>query len=289
MSSITMIDALLDVLEHRRRDNPYIELSPENQTFLTQAALHASTAPTPAAPAPAAPTPPAPAAPTPPAPDDYERNPKSVPQSPGREPSAACEPNAAALTTADPIDLSNTSLVELETMVSTCTRCGLCKGRNRTAFADGNAGADLMFIGEGPGADEDREGIPFVGAAGQLLTKIIGAMKIRREDVYIANIVKCRPPRNRNPEPDEAAACLPYLERQIELVAPKVIVTLGAVPLRFLLDQKGIRRLRGNWLEYKGIPVMPTFHPSYLLRVPDAKRDVWNDMQQIMTRLGIPK
>jgi len=276
-----MFDALLDVLERRRRDDPYIELSPENQTFLAQAALHASTAPTPAAPAPAAPTPTAP--------DNCEQIPKSVPQSPGREPSAACEPNAAALTTADPIDLSNTSLVELETMVSACTRCGLCKGRNRTAFADGNTGADLMFIGEGPGADEDREGIPFVGAAGQLLTKIIGAMKIRREDVYIANIVKCRPPRNRNPEPDEAAACLPYLERQIELVAPKVIVTLGAVPLRFLLDQKGIRRLRGNWLEYKGIPVMPTFHPSYLLRVPDAKRDVWNDMQQIMARLGIQK
>jgi len=283
MSSITMFDALLDVLEHRRRDNPYIELSPENQTFLTQAALHASATPTPPAPAPA------PAAPTPAAPDNCDRNPKSVPQSPGPEPSAACEPNAATLTTADPIDLSNTSLVELETMVSACTRCGLCEGRNRTAFADGNAGADLMFIGEGPGADEDREGIPFVGAAGQLLTKIIGAMKIRREDVYIANIVKCRPPRNRNPEPDEAAACLPYLERQIELVAPKVIVTLGAVPLRFLLDQKGIRRLRGNWLEYKGIPVMPTFHPSYLLRVPDAKRDVWNDMQQIMARLGIQK
>jgi uracil-DNA glycosylase family 4 len=276
-----MFDALLDVLERRRRDDPYIELSPENQTFLAQAALHASTAPTPAAPAPAAPTPTAP--------DNCEQIPKSVPQSPGREPSAACEPNAAALTTADPIDLSNTSLVELETMVSACTRCGLCKERNRTAFADGNTGADLMFIGEGPGADEDREGIPFVGAAGQLLTKIIGAMKIRREDVYIANIVKCRPPRNRNPEPDEAAACLPYLERQIELVAPKVIVTLGAVPLRFLLDQKGIRRLRGNWLEYKGIPVMPTFHPSYLLRVPDAKRDVWNDMQQIMARLGIQK
>jgi uracil-DNA glycosylase family 4 len=279
MSSITMFGALLDVLERRRRDDPYIELSPENQTFLTQAALHASTAPTPAAPA----TPP------PTAPGNYDRNPKSVPQSPGREPSSACEPNTAALATADPIDLSNTSLVELETMVSACTRCGLCEGRNRTAFADGNADADLMFIGEGPGADEDREGIPFVGAAGQLLTKIIGAMKIRREDVYIANIVKCRPPRNRNPEPDEAASCLPYLERQIELVAPKVIVTLGAVPLRFLLGQKGIRRLRGNWLEYKGIPVMPTFHPSYLLRVPDAKRDVWNDMQKIMARLGIPK
>ena len=283
MSSITIFDALLDVLERRRRDDPYIELSPENQAFLTEAALHASTAPTPAAPAPA----PAPAAPTPSTPADCERTPKPVPQPPGHEPPAAGAPTPVALPTAEPIDLSNTGLVELETMVSNCARCRLCEGRNRTAFADGNAGADLMFIGEGPGADEDREGIPFVGAAGQLLTKIIGAMKIRREDVYIANIVKCRPPRNRNPEPDEAAACLPYLERQIELVAPKVIVTLGAVPLRFLLDQKGIRRLRGNWLEYKGIPVMPTFHPSYLLRVPDAKRDVWNDMQKIMARLGI--
>jgi len=281
MSSIAMFDALLDVLERRRRDNPYIELSPENQTFLTQATSHASTAPTPVAPVPAAPPPTAPA--------NYDRTPKPAPQPPGREPPAASATNAAPLPTAEPIDLSNTGLVELETMVSACTRCGLCEGRNRTAFADGNAGADLMFLGEGPGADEDREGIPFVGVAGQLLTKIIGAMKIRREDVYIANIVKCRPPRNRNPEPDEAAACLPYLERQIELVAPKVIVTLGAVPLRFLIGQKGIRRLRGNWLEYKGIPVMPTLHPSYLLRVPEAKRDVWNDMQQIMARLGIQK
>ncbi|MDP7395799.1 MAG: uracil-DNA glycosylase [Lentisphaeria bacterium] len=281
MSSVTLFDALLDILERRRRDNPYIELSPENQTFLTQAALHASSAPTPATPTPAALPPTAPA--------DDDRTPKPAPQPPGREPPAAEAPNTAAQPTAEPIDLGNTDLVELETMVSACTRCELCKERNRTAFADGSADADLMFIGEGPGADEDREGIPFVGAAGQLLTKIIGAMKIRREDVYIANIVKCRPPRNRNPEPDEAAACLPYLERQIELVAPKVIITLGAVPLRFLLDQKGIRRQRGNWLDYKGIPVMPTFHPSYLLRVPDAKRDVWNDMQQIMVRLGIQK
>jgi len=145
-----------------------------------------------------------------------------------------------------------------------------------------------MFIGEGPGADEDAQGIPFVGAAGQLLTDIIGAMTYKRDEVYIANIVKCRPPGNRNPEPDEAAACLPFLARQIELVQPKVIVTLGRVPLEQLFPdvRSGITRTRGTWLAYRDIPAMPTFHPAYLLRNPKAKRDVWADMQAVMARLG---
>jgi len=144
-----------------------------------------------------------------------------------------------------------------------------------------------MFIGEGPGNDEDRQGIPFVGKAGQLLTRIIEAMQLQRDDVYIANIVKCRPPGNRNPETDEAAACLPYLKRQVAIIEPRIIVLLGAVPLRFMLNRSGIRRLHGQWLSYDGIDCMPTYHPSYLLRVPAAKRDVWDDMKKVMERLGI--
>ena len=143
-----------------------------------------------------------------------------------------------------------------------------------------------MFIGEGPGKDEDEQGVPFVGAAGQLLTRMITAMQFSRSDVYIANIVKCRPPHNRNPEPQEGATCLPYLQRQIELVAPKVIVLLGAVPLLFLLGEKGIQRLRGHWREYHGIPVMPTFHPAFLIRAPGRKGEAWSDLQQVMRRLG---
>jgi DNA polymerase len=143
-----------------------------------------------------------------------------------------------------------------------------------------------MFIGEGPGYDEDQQGIPFVGKAGQLLTKMINAMQFARSDVYIANIVKCRPPGNRNPEPDEVEACIPYLHRQIESIKPEVIVLLGAVPLRALLGGRSIRRERGQWRDFQGITVMPTFHPSYLLRLPEAKRDVWDDLQQVMRRLG---
>ncbi|MDX9981403.1 MAG: uracil-DNA glycosylase [Lentisphaeria bacterium] len=175
---------------------------------------------------------------------------------------------------------------ELAAAVADCQGCPLCAGRTRTVFGAGDTRARLMFIGEGPGYDEDQQGIPFVGKAGQLLTKMIQAMQFAREEVYIANIVKCRPPENRNPEPGEAAACLPYLRRQIELIRPEVIVLLGAVPLRELIGGRSITRERGQWREYEGIPVMPTFHPSYLLRVPTAKRDVWADLQQVMLRLG---
>ncbi len=143
-----------------------------------------------------------------------------------------------------------------------------------------------MFIGEGPGRDEDAQGIPFVGAAGQLLNRMIAAMQFRREEVYIANIVKCRPPRNRAPGDDEAAMCLPYLERQIELVKPQVLVLLGAVPLRYLLGLRGINSLHGQWQEFRGIPVLPTFHPAYLLRVEAKKRDAWQDLQKVMRHLG---
>ena len=175
---------------------------------------------------------------------------------------------------------------ELASLVRECRRCGLCEGRTKTVFGEGAQRTPLMFIGEGPGADEDRTGRPFVGAAGQLLDKMIVAMQFQREEVFIANVVKCRPPGNRKPDPAEAAACLPYLHRQIELIQPQVIVTLGATPLQFLLGVTGITARRGKWLEWRGIPCMPTFHPSYLLRVPEDKAKVWADLQLVMQRLG---
>ena len=173
--------------------------------------------------------------------------------------------------------------------VRNCRNCPLCETRLNAVPGEGNPKARLMFIGEGPGADEDRQGRPFVGAAGQLLDKMIMAMQLRREDVYIANIVKCRPPRNRAPMPEEANACIGYLEHQIRMIRPEVIVLLGATAAHFLLQrEEGIMRLRGRWLEYDGIPVMPTFHPAFLLRQESAKRDAWEDLKQVMGRLGIP-
>lgn len=182
--------------------------------------------------------------------------------------------------------LDKMNLDELNSVTQGCKKCPLCRERNNVVFGEGNPNADLMFIGEGPGYDEDQQGRPFVGKAGELLTKMITAMQFRREDVYIANIVKCRPPGNRNPLPEEAETCLPYLQRQIELIQPKVIVILGAVPLKYLLNKNGIMRLRGKWDSYNGIKVMPTFHPAYLLRNPEAKREVWDDLQQVMKLFG---
>ena len=177
---------------------------------------------------------------------------------------------------------------QLEAAVAQCRACRLCETRRNTVFEDGSRQARLLFFGEGPGADEDAQGIPFVGRAGELLTKMIRAMQFSREEVYICNTVKCRPPGNRNPEPDETAACRAFAERQIELVHPEVIVILGAVPLRFLFPgiYGGIRSLRGKWMEYKGIRVMPTYHPAYLLRAPEAKADAWKDLQQVMAVFG---
>ena len=177
---------------------------------------------------------------------------------------------------------------ELAAAVASCRGCGLCRSRHHTVFEDGSREAKLLFFGEGPGADEDAQGVPFVGRAGELLTKMIGAMQFSREEVYICNTVKCRPPGNRNPEPAETEACRAFAERQIELVHPEVIVILGAVPLRFLFPKVygGIRSLRGKWMEYKGIRVMPTYHPAYLLREPKAKADAWKDLQQVMAVFG---
>src|SRR5688572_16545001 len=170
-----------------------------------------------------------------------------------------------------------------------CTKCSLAKGRTNVVFGVGNPNADLMFIGEAPGRDEDLRGEPFVGKAGQLLTDIIKAMKLTRDQVYIANVIKCRPPENRNPEPDELDACRPYIRQQVEMIKPKVIVTLGKFGLNSLLEQAyPISAVRGSWLDYRGVKVMPTYHPAYLLRTPSAKKDVWNDMKKVMTELGVP-
>ena len=170
-----------------------------------------------------------------------------------------------------------------------CQGCGLARTRHSVVFGEGNPHARLMFIGEGPGADEDMQGRPFVGKAGQLLDKMIAAMKFSREEVFIANVVKCRPPNNRVPSPEEAEACIGYLKRQIELVKPEVIVLLGATAVTFLLGKtEGITRLRGNWQAYEGIPVMPTYHPAFLLRQESAKRAAWNDLKMVMQALGQP-
>jgi len=178
----------------------------------------------------------------------------------------------------------------LREFVGDCQRCKLAPGRTNLVFGVGNPSAELMFVGEGPGADEDARGEPFVGRAGQLLTDIIErGMGMARSDVYICNVVKCRPPGNRNPEPDEVAACEPFLMRQIELVAPRVIVGLGTFAVQALLRVKTpISKLRGVWHDFGGIKLMPTFHPAYLLRNPGDKRLVWADIQEVMKFLGRP-
>jgi DNA polymerase len=183
----------------------------------------------------------------------------------------------------------NADLGTLWEICMACQKCGLAKTRHSVVFGEGNPHARLMFIGEGPGADEDMQGRPFVGKAGQLLDKMIAAMKFSREEVFIANVVKCRPPNNRVPSPEEAEACIGYLKRQIELVKPEVIVLLGATAVTFLLGKtEGITRLRGNWQAYEGIPVMPTYHPAFLLRQESAKRAAWNDLKMVMQALGQP-
>jgi DNA polymerase len=167
-----------------------------------------------------------------------------------------------------------------------CTACRLSGGRQTVVFGSGNTDADLMFIGEGPGAEEDRQGLPFVGRAGELLTKMIEAIEMRREAVYIANVVKCRPPGNRDPEPDEVAACRGFLERQIDLVKPRVIVILGRIAAQTLLGvDTPIGKLRGRWTTVRGVDTMITFHPAALLRNPAFKRPTWEDLQQARDRL----
>lgn len=179
------------------------------------------------------------------------------------------------------------SLAEVRERLGDCRRCKLCEGRTNIVFGVGNERARLMFVGEGPGYDEDLQGEPFVGRAGQLLTKIIEAMGLRREDVYIANCVKCRPPGNRTPEPDEIAACQPFLRQQMAVVRPRIVVALGSVAAQTLLGTtRGITALRGRFQQAGDYLVMPTFHPAYLLRNPSAKREVWEDMKLVRDALA---
>jgi uracil-DNA glycosylase len=172
--------------------------------------------------------------------------------------------------------------------IGDCTRCKLHRGRTKIVFGTGNPNADLMFVGEGPGRDEDLSGEPFVGRAGKLLTDMIKAMGLQREDVYIANVVKCRPPENRLPEKDEITTCSPFLMRQIDTIKPKVICTLGSCSAQTLLQTaQGISKLRGEWFDFRGAKLMPTYHPAYLLRNPAAKPEVWKDLQKVMAVLGL--
>jgi len=185
--------------------------------------------------------------------------------------------------------LERLSLAELETVAQQCTACRLHRGRTQVVFGVGNAQAELMFVGEAPGRDEDLQGEAFVGRAGQLLTRIIEAIGMKRQDVYITNVIKCRPPNNRNPEADEISRCEPYLIRQIALVKPRLIVALGTFAAQTLLKTKlPISQLRGRFHTYQGVRVMPTFHPAFLLRNPERKRAVWEDMQAVQRELRQP-
>ena len=180
------------------------------------------------------------------------------------------------------------ALAAVKAFIGECTRCKLSGlGRRQVVFGVGSPGADLMFVGEAPGAEEDAQGMPFVGKSGQLLTKIIEAIGLERENVYIANVIKCRPPQNRNPKPDEIETCEPFLFQQIDLIKPKVIVTLGKFAAQCLLrSEEPISRLRGRIFDYRGAKLIPTFHPAYLLRNPSSKRDVWEDMKLVKKLLS---
>ncbi len=206
-------------------------------------------------------------------------------------PVAAANPTSAPAPTADPSPATADPLAALKTRALSCEQCKLCEHRTNVVFGEGAIGAPVMFVGEAPGANEDRTGRPFVGAAGQLLDKIIAnAMGFGRDEVYIANINKCRPPNNREPQPDEVAACLPYLQEQVELVRPQAIVCLGRIAAQNLLGRKeSATRLRGQELDYRGVPVVVTWHPAYLLREPSRKRETWEDIKRVNRILGRPE
>src|SRR6516165_3407308 len=187
-----------------------------------------------------------------------------------------------------PITTSNdmTTLDSVRAEMGDCQRCKLAPKRTNLVFGSGNPGAELVFVGEAPGYDEDQQGLPFVGRAGQLLTKIIESINLKREDVYICNVLKCRPPDNRNPEPDEVASCNPFLKKQLATIRPKIVCCLGTFAAQTVLQTAApISRLRGKFHDLDGIRVIATFHPAYLLRSPEKKRDVWEDMKQIRAEL----
>ena len=287
-----ILDTVISWLEtEKRRGRRRIRLTPAAKRALTAAAPLASRPSVPATvakpaqvPVPVRPPAVAPAVPLPPpVMPTLAGDGRGAPKMP-----AALGPRPDFPTNLSPLDLSAHTLETLAAAVAACQRCRLHGlGRKQAVFADGSPKARLMFIGEGPGAEEDELGVPFVGAAGQLLTKMIVAMKLRREDVYITNVVKCCQPDNHAPTDDEGQACRPYVQRQIELVKPDVIVVLGNVPFLHLLGQKGITSGRGKWYEYQGIPVMATYHPAFLLRMPGKKGEAWNDLQLVMARLGL--
>jgi DNA polymerase len=213
---------------------------------------------------------------------------KVVSTAPSKMPSLVlpAAPGASLFDAADKI--VGDTLLRIREDLGECTRCKLHKHRRTIVFGDGNPKAELVFVGEGPGADEDAQGLPFVGRAGKLLTQMIEAMGLERRDVYICNVVKCRPPENRTPEDDEVSTCSPFLFRQLEVIAPKVIVCLGAVAAKTLLrTNRGISQFRGQWLDYRGSKLMATYHPAYLLRNPNAKGEVWKDLQKVMAVLGL--
>jgi len=211
--------------------------------------------------------------------------------------SAGVEPEAVAVTTHEaslfdsPLPVSHdkpAALTAIREDIGDCTRCRLHKGRKNIVFGVGNVNAEIMFVGEGPGADEDEQGEPFVGRAGQLLNNMIAAMGLKRSDVYIANIVKCRPPQNRTPEKDECDTCSPFLMQQIEVIQPKVIVALGAVAAKNLLAvNESMANLRGRWYDFKNSRLLVTYHPAYLLRDPSQKKEAWKDLQMVMKYLGL--
>ncbi|MDP9147197.1 MAG: uracil-DNA glycosylase [Acidobacteriota bacterium] len=213
--------------------------------------------------------------------------PKTAPVSDWMANNVAKAMESAPLITAIP-KIGEGTLLTIREDIGDCIRCKLHKGRTKIVFGDGNPHAKLLFIGEGPGRDEDLQGLPFVGRAGKLLTQMIEAMGLQRSDVYICNVVKCRPPENRAPEKDEVAACSPFLIRQVDLIAPQVIVTLGSIAVQTVLETtRGISGLRGQWTEFRGRKLMPTYHPAYLLRNPAAKSEVWKDLQLVMAELGL--
>lgn len=223
--------------------------------------------------------------------------PKTLPKSDSQRIAASAQPSSAPLplptspgpSLFDAADkIADDTLLKIRADLGECTRCKLHKHRHTIVFGDGNPKAQLVFVGEGPGADEDAQGLPFVGRAGKLLTQMIEAMGLQRKDVYICNVVKCRPPENRTPEEDEVTTCSPFLLRQLDVISPKVIVCLGAVAAKTLLKtNRGISQFRGQWLDFRSSKLMATYHPAYLLRNPNAKPEVWKDLQKVMAVLGL--
>jgi len=225
--------------------------------------------------------------PEPPAPAPAQAAPRVAPPLAPRMPSVLPVPAGPSLFEAFD-KVPGDTLLNIRTDLGECTRCKLHKTRNKIVFGDGSPKAQLVFVGEGPGHDEDIQGLPFVGRAGKLLTQMIEAMGLQRQDVYICNVVKCRPPENRLPEKDEITPCSPFLLRQLDAIDPKVIVCLGACSAQTLLEtNRGISQFRGQWLEFRGRKLMATYHPAYLLRNPSAKSEVWKDLQKVMAVLGL--